>query len=98
MAQRFRFVGDHPEVLDGGQPVGFGDFVDLEEEQMEDPHTSTLIESGKLIEAEKGEVKLPAKSASRDIWAQYATVLDLSFDEDTTRDELIELVEKEVNS
>lgn len=98
MEQRYRFVGDHPEVLDGGRPVGFGDFVVLDDEQQEDPHTATLIEEGKLIEAEKGEVELPAKNASRDQWAQVADALKLEYDEDTSRDELIELVEKEVNS
>jgi pyruvate/2-oxoglutarate dehydrogenase complex dihydrolipoamide acyltransferase (E2) component len=48
--ERYRFVGGHPVVLDGGMPIGPGEFLHLTEEQV--GANQSLVDSGSLILAE----------------------------------------------
>lgn len=53
----YRFVGGHPESLEGGHTLAPGDFLTVTEK---DETTSRLIEEGKLVEARKGATKKAA--------------------------------------
>lgn len=57
---RYRLVGDHAQILDSGQPIGPGEFVDLDEVT---PHDQTLIDDGLLIAADEPEKKSTKKEA-----------------------------------
>jgi hypothetical protein len=46
----YRFVGRHAEILEGGQPLAPGEYVDLGEEDMVGVN-QTLVEDGDLVEA-----------------------------------------------
>jgi hypothetical protein len=48
---RYRFVGDHADTLASGSPVGPGDFVELTDEESDEPHNKMLIDDSKLIDA-----------------------------------------------
>lgn len=50
---RFRYVGGHAETLDSGQPLGTGDYVELTDEDVRQPHAEMLIANGLLIGADK---------------------------------------------
>jgi hypothetical protein len=49
----YRYIGSHADQLAGGQPVAPGDYVELSEEDLKDPHNAMLLEDGKLIEGEQ---------------------------------------------
>ena len=57
---RYRFVGDHLETLDDGQSLAPGDFVDLDDEALEQPRAAELLEGSQLIEAAEEEEEEPA--------------------------------------
>jgi len=47
---QFRFIGDHAQVLENGQPVGPGEYVSLATEDMVGIN-KMLLDDGKLIDA-----------------------------------------------
>jgi hypothetical protein len=49
--KKYRFVGQHADSLDSGRPIGPGEFVDLTDEEIEQPHAAGLIQVGLLVEA-----------------------------------------------
>lgn len=46
---KYRFVGNHADQLADGRPVAPGEFVNLSDEEMEDPHNAMLATDGHLI-------------------------------------------------
>lgn len=48
---KYRYVGIHPESLANGRPVEPGEFVDLSDDDFQDPHNEMLLLDGNLIEA-----------------------------------------------
>jgi len=57
---QYRFVGDHAENLESGQPIGIGEYVTLEEKDMTGVN-KTLLDDGKLIEAEEVKTEKSVK-------------------------------------
>ena len=49
---KFRYVGSRADQLANGRPIGPGDFVELTDEEIRDPHNETLVAEGKLIGVE----------------------------------------------
>jgi hypothetical protein len=47
---KYRYIGDHAEILEGGQPVGPGDYVDLSSDDITGVNQA-LLNDGKLIDA-----------------------------------------------
>lgn len=62
---RYRYVGAHADTLDSGQPVGPGDFVELEDEDVRLPQNEMFLADGRLIAAEEGDAEKEASLASR---------------------------------
>jgi len=55
-----RYIGTHAQELVKGESsyfVGAGDFVTLSAEDLEDPVTAELVESGLLLDMKGGEAK-----------------------------------------
>lgn len=50
--RRYRFVGSHADALASGRPVEPGEFVELTEEEVNDPYNQTLIKDENLFEVE----------------------------------------------
>jgi hypothetical protein len=48
----YRYVGGHAIVTESGAPLGPGDFIELSDEDAQSPYNTTLIEEGRLIEAD----------------------------------------------
>jgi hypothetical protein len=61
---KYRYVGDHAEILDSGAPVGPGEYVELSGDQLEEPVTKALIDGGKLIDASDVKDEAQTKSAT----------------------------------
>lgn len=55
----YRYVASHPSDLATGATVSFGDVVELNDEALQQPGNTQLIESGALIE-------VPASDSSSD--------------------------------
>ena len=52
----YRNVGTHPVDLDDGRSVGYGEFIDLDDEQVREPLAEELLATGVLVPTdEKGE-------------------------------------------
>lgn len=45
----YRYVGQVPDELTGGRPLGQGDLVKLTDTDLADPHNARLIATGALI-------------------------------------------------
>lgn len=46
---KYRFVGMHADTLASGQPIEPGEFVNITDEEIEDPHNAALVHDGLLI-------------------------------------------------
>jgi len=46
----YRYVGDHAIVLEGGRPLGPGEFIDLSTEDLSQGLNKDLLESGMLLD------------------------------------------------
>lgn len=98
---RYRFVGLHTEDLASGQPLGPGDYVELDDEDFEDAHNKRFLDEGLLIEApkskaEQAQLARPRNNASRETWDSFATALGVDPNEHDTREGLISAVDKEL--
>lgn len=60
-----RFVGDHPDVLADGRPVAPGEFVELTDEDMQDPHNADKIEQGLFLTLDDGDHPLASPEAEQ---------------------------------
>jgi len=63
---RYRFIGSHPESLASGRPIEPGEFVDLEDDDLEDPHNKMLLDDGHLITVEEEGKKSSRSSKASD--------------------------------
>jgi len=48
---RYRYIGYHATILESGQPLGPGDYVDMTADDLSKGINATLFEDGKLIDA-----------------------------------------------
>jgi hypothetical protein len=49
---KYRYIGTRADQLANGRPVGPGDFVELTDEDLREPHNEMLAADGKLIGVE----------------------------------------------
>jgi hypothetical protein len=59
---RYRYVGDHPETLEHGQPIEPGEFVELDD--VSGTQNRMLIDDGKLVAIE--EESEPKKATKKE--------------------------------
>jgi hypothetical protein len=52
-----RWVGTHVQDLADGRMLAIGEFVELDDEDLKDPHNARLIEEGLLVPSEQAEAK-----------------------------------------
>jgi len=67
--KKYRFVGGHADMLGDGRPVAPGDFVQLTDEDLKDPHNEALAADGLLLavsDAGEAEVEKAARRVERD--------------------------------
>jgi len=70
MSTEYRFVGSHPDELDGGRPVEPGEFIgaieidDDPDSETYTPKNAQLRDDGHLLEVEDGSAKAAAKAAA----------------------------------
>ena len=60
---QYRFIGDHATVLESGQPLGPGEYVDLGPDDMVGVN-SMLLADGKLIDATGYTPESPVEAQS----------------------------------
>lgn len=59
--KEFRFIGSHPETLDGGRPIEPGEFTGPIDHEL--PQNAHLVDSGVLLEVSSGTYKKETGSA-----------------------------------
>lgn len=62
----YRFVGSHPDELDGGRPIEPGEFTGPIEVDDDHPQNQRLLEDGLLLKIEKKQQSKGLKAANDD--------------------------------
>jgi hypothetical protein len=70
MATEFRYVGDHADELDGGRPIGPGEYTGPIDADA--PKNKQMIDDGLLIEANTPKEDTPNHTADPDSSSQSA--------------------------
>jgi pyruvate/2-oxoglutarate dehydrogenase complex dihydrolipoamide acyltransferase (E2) component len=68
-SQRYRYMGSHADMLNSGRPIEPGEFVELTEEELKEPHNAMLLEDDKLMLVDK-EAEPNATEAAKELAAE----------------------------
>jgi hypothetical protein len=61
--KEYRFIGSHPDTLDGGRPIEPGEFTGPIDESA--PQNADLLDAGVLLEVPKGTYKKESDAAPK---------------------------------